>query len=186
MLLSFSVSNFKSFRDEQTLDLRASGLQPAFSWLENAAVEVGKEESALRVKALYGANASGKSNMIAALRLAVNIIGESAQNTKWLSYVKPFSFDGAYLQRPTTFEFTFSAEGHLFRYGFSCNANRVFGEWLFDESIRKARIFERIGQEVKLSKKYFERVDAVTLLKSPDNKIFRTNSLFLSSSMGAS
>lgn len=181
MLLSFSVSNFKSFREEQVLDLTASALQPAFSWLENAAVPVGKDESALRVKAIYGANASGKSNLIKALYAMLRLSVLSAKQPGILSEnVDPFGFDRESKAKPSTFELVFIADGRRYRYGFSVTKEAFVKEWLYDETVRKAKIFARTGQKVSIGKKYFDHPESVALLERGDNALFRKDASFIS------
>jgi AAA15 family ATPase/GTPase len=181
MLLSFSVANFKSFREEQVLDLTASALHPAFSWLENAAVPVGKEESALRVKAIYGANASGKSNLIEALNAMLRISVLSAKEPGILpANVAPFGFDRESKSQSSVFELNFVARGQKYRYGFSVSQQAFEKEWLYDETVRKAKVFVRTGQEVSIGKKYFDNPESVALLERGDNALFRKDASFLS------
>ncbi len=181
MLLSFSVSNFKSFREEQVLDLTASALQPAFSWLENAAVPVGKEESALRVKAIYGANASGKSNLIKALHSMLRLSVLSAKQPDLLpESVAPFGFDQEHKTKPSSFELRFVADEREYRYGFSVTKQAFLEEWLYDETVRKAKVFVRTGQKVSTGKKYFDHPESVALLERGDNALFREDASFLS------
>lgn len=181
MLLSFSVSNFKSFRDEQVLDLTAEAIKPAFSWLENAAVPVGKDEKALRVKAIYGANASGKSNLIKALYAMLRMSIASAKQPGILQEnFAPFGFDRESKSRPSTFELNFVADGQRYRYGFSVTRQAFVEEWLYDETVRKAKVFVRTGQQVRIGKKYFDHTESVALLERGDNALFRADSSFLS------
>lgn len=180
MLLYFSVANFKSFRDEQILDLTASSLQPAFSWLEKATVPVGKEESALRVKALYGANASGKSNLIKALEAMLDIGLTSARRPGMIAWIGGFGFERNSGNSPSNFELEFVTAGRRYRYGFSVDRQKFLGEWLFDETVRKAKIFTRENQRVSIGRKYFDNIDSVTLLERGDNELFRSDSSFLS------
>jgi AAA15 family ATPase/GTPase len=181
MLLSFSVANFKSFKDEQVLDLTASALQPAFSWLENAAVPVGKEEAALRVKAIYGANASGKSNLIKALYAMLRLSLLSAKQSGILAEnIDPFGFDRKHKTEATSFELSFVADGRRYRYGFKVTKETFVGEWLYDETVRKAKIFVRTNQKVSIGKKYFDHTESVALLERGDNELYRKDASFLS------
>lgn len=180
MLLSFSVANFKSFRDEQVLDLTAEAIKPAFSWLENAAVPVGKEEKALRVKAIYGANASGKSNLIKALRTMLTISLFSARKTGLTTRIDGFGFSTSMQNQPSRFELEYLAAGRRYRYGFSADQERFHEEWLYDETVRKAKVFVRTGQQVSIGKKYFDHPESVALLERGDNDLFREDASFLS------
>ncbi|WP_020571555.1 AAA family ATPase [Neolewinella persica] len=181
MLLSFSVANFKSFREEQVLDLTASALQPAFSWLENAIVPVGKGDNALRVKALYGANASGKSNLIKALYAMLSISLLSAKTPGMLpSNVHPYAFAAGNSAEPSSFELVFVADSKRYRYGFSATQQAIVKEWLYDETVRKAKVFERVGQSASIGRKYFDNPESVDILERGDNELFREDASFLS------
>jgi AAA15 family ATPase/GTPase len=181
MLLSFSVANFKSFREEQVLDLTASALHPAFSWLENAAVPVGKEESALRVKAIYGANASGKSNLIEALYTMVGIaLVSSTSKNLTTSSVIPYGFDESFSKKPSRFVVSFETKGKIYEYGLLVDHERIHEEWLYDNTVRKAEVFQRTGMDVKVNKKYFKKLEQVKLLTESENALFREDSTFLS------
>ncbi|MBC6996111.1 ATP-binding protein [Neolewinella lacunae] len=180
MLLSFSVSNFKSFRDEQVLDLKADAIKPAFSWLENAAVAVGKEDKALRVKALYGANASGKSNLIKALRVMLSISLTGGPKPGALAELEGFAFDPELRHSPSTFELEFTTDQRRYRYGFRADMACFQEEWLYDETVRKAKVFVRNGQTVSIGKKFFEHPETVAILERGDNSLFRQETSFLS------
>ena len=180
MLLSFSVSNFKSFREEQLLNLTADNLKPAFSWLENAAVSVGKEESALRVKAIYGANASGKSNLLEALRFMQTISLMSAGTPGLLTELESFRFDSSSPGSCSSFEVIIAVNKKKYRYGIRVDRSMFHEEWLYDETVRKAKIFTRTNQELSINKKYFNRPEELNVLIRGENKLFRKDSSFLS------
>ena len=67
MLLQFNFQNFKSFRDEATLDMSATGI----SEFKHHVVDIGTEK-VLPIAAIYGANASGKSNIIEAFEFMLH------------------------------------------------------------------------------------------------------------------
>ncbi|MGD8214816.1 AAA family ATPase [Aestuariimicrobium sp. Y1814] len=126
-LLSFTVSNHKSVRDEAVLDLTIPGwhtLHPhkGRTWAQ----------SALPVAGIFGPNASGKSNVIDALHYALSAVQASA--TEWLGLpahpYEPFALvpdDGL---RPSRYEFDFVVEGIRHRYGFAMDESGVTGETL--------------------------------------------------------
>ncbi|MCX4747825.1 AAA family ATPase [Kitasatospora sp. NBC_01287] len=117
MLLSFRIANFRSLRDEQDLDLRCV---------------YRKEERALRVAAIYGSNASGKSNVLNALKFMHDAITE--QNREWLHSPGtprvPFLLDEESRSRPTSFAVDFIASGTHYSYGFGIDGSVVTDEWL--------------------------------------------------------
>ena len=89
MLVRFSVGNYKSIANEIALDLRATHIDDQ----ENHVATLGEKEfKILRVAALYGANASGKSNIVEAIAAAKNIIRTSLPPNKSVP-IEPFRLD---------------------------------------------------------------------------------------------
>lgn len=128
MLIAFRVRNFRSIRDEQELTLIRSGrMKPiagkgAERW----------DDTVASVAGLYGSNASGKSNLLHAMRAAKRAILDS--HTDWkpdrgIPYT-PFSFD-ANRAKPTWFEFEIRVDGSRFQYGFEHDGERFLREWLY-------------------------------------------------------
>ncbi|MCY0964859.1 AAA family ATPase [Parathalassolituus penaei] len=132
MLIEFRVTNFRSFKDEQKFSLvRGTGdeLLASNSFTANDANQM----PLLRSAAIYGPNASGKSNFLKALRAMKKIVMESAlkgQRGDRLS-VEPYRLSRATKDKPSEFEATFIAEGIRYQYGFSVTSQRVEDEWLF-------------------------------------------------------
>lgn len=126
MLVEFRVRNFRSFRDEQVLSLVA-GRDATLN--ENCVVE--GRLKLLKAVAIYGANASGKSNLIKALDKMRDIILESAgyKPTEELG-ITPFLLDSGSSQEPSMFEVTFYNEGVRYQYGFEASSKRIEEEWL--------------------------------------------------------
>jgi uncharacterized protein len=139
MLLEFKVKNFRSLRDESTLSLVASSDK---SHLSTNAAQTGIKTipHSLRVAALYGANASGKSNLVRALQLMRGIVVESAnlQPNQTLN-IQPFMLDLETRDQPTEFEITFLLKGVRYQYGFSLTATRIMSEWLLVYKTGKAQ-----------------------------------------------
>lgn len=145
MLISFSVENFRSIRERQTLYL--SAVKTCKEWREeNVAEDCGR--SVLRSAVIYGANASGKTNLFLALErmrtfmLTSIDIDKAAHN---LAY-EPFLLATESLQDPETFEIQFSLEGKVFSYGFGIQATEgnpyqyeVVREWLM-ENVKKHEV----------------------------------------------
>ena len=127
-LLSIKISNYRSFFSEQTLKL------------DNKANS--------NITAIYGPNASGKSNTAKALIFIKEFIINSAdaKNVK-ISY-EPFLLRQGNT-RPTSFELEFIHNNFKMRYGFSFNATKIISEKLVDLSGRKQKvIFSRREQEI--------------------------------------
>ena len=129
MLLSFTVTNFRSFGAEQTLNLLASKRLGPNSASPHCAAVPGTDEHALRLAALYGANGAGKSNLIRALGVLQQLVITGTPPAKPLPY-SPFLLDAESAAKPTSFEIQFIEEGEVFRYGLSYDTHRVHEEWL--------------------------------------------------------
>ena len=142
MLVQFSVSNFRSIKDEVTLSMLAnSGDDEHKDWL----CMVGGE-SLLPAATIYGANAAGKSNILKAMAVAIKLIRYSnvrgINNT--LSDISPFLFDEEMHTQTTRFDFIFVYQGEKYQYGFSANRHMIIEEYLYVyESSEAVRIFER-------------------------------------------
>ena len=132
MLLGFRVANALSFRDEQRLSLVATELNDG-SARPTGIRERGKEISAVPVVALYGANASGKTNVLAALRqMRAAVLG----SLRWFSDQNPvrrvaFALDPTLREEPSFYEIEIVlTDGVRYTYGFEIDDDRVRGEWL--------------------------------------------------------
>lgn len=142
MLLRFRVSNFLSIRDEQELSLIALDAHPDLAM----APVPRSRHSVLPVAAIFGANASGKSNVVHALDFMREAVLESHQRWKPGAGVprKSFLFDDAGRTRSSTFAVDIAVEGVRYEYGFAVDDHRVTEEWLhsFPEG-KPRRLFER-------------------------------------------
>lgn len=132
MLIQFSVANYRSIKENQILSMVAaqdSSLQ------KSNCIATGHPQLPylLRTGVLYGANASGKSNLIAALTFVKNMVESSAVSIRegQTLNITPFCFDPKTINQPSEFEITLIEEGVRYQYGFAVNAHRVIREWLF-------------------------------------------------------
>lgn len=119
MIVSFSVENFRSFRDLQVLGLEAKPLQAGHSGLVTNLARVGERFEVLKSKVIYGANASGKSNLLMAIsffNFAVTLSWNPESMV--LPLAEPFATDPMTNKAPGFFELRLLAEGTLYRYGF--------------------------------------------------------------------
>jgi len=129
MLLRFGCSNYKSINEYQELVMTATSL--ADTQMEPIDFPEGKIK-ALPVIAIYGANASGKTNIIEAMKFACDFVLDSYKgNTKGVerSY---FKLDKNSKQRPSEFDCDVVINGRHYNYGFSLDDETVLEEWLFE------------------------------------------------------
>ena len=162
MLIQFRFKNFKSFKDDSILDLSATKITE----YSDRVVQVGTEKI-LPTAAIYGANASGKSNIIEAFRYMTTYVMESfayggeADDKKSKTRkpkLTPFLFDSISKDAESSFEVYFitSEENSCksYNYGFTLNQNGVVEEWL-NSKAKTAReyksIFYRNSDELDLS-----------------------------------
>ena len=177
MLIQFNFKNFKSFRDEVSLDLSATKITEH----EEHIVEIANDKL-LRVAAIYGANASGKSNVYNAFEYMTYYVLESfkfgdedgRRRKKEEDYQKviPFLFDENSRNQETTFEVFYvdNAEqtGKIYQYGFSLKDSEVVEEWLYSKA-KTARntyrtiFYRKSGEELEMngfSKNHVENIKA--------------------------
>jgi uncharacterized protein len=127
MLLSFSITNFRSFREKQTFSMVASNRHPDHPG--HLAAIPDDENKVLPVAVIYGANGAGKSNLVRALGFLRNLIMQGTEPSKSIGR-RPFLFDQASAGRPTEFEVQFVEGRRVYLYGCRVNDNYVDAEWL--------------------------------------------------------
>ena len=153
MLVNFTFKNFRSFRDEMTLSMEAASIQE----LAGAVVKTCGEDL-LPVAVMYGANSSGKSNVLKALKAMRDVLLSSVKlNPKDKLDAEPFSLDLTSSSEPTSFEIQFTLNGSKFRYGFDYTSEMIISEWLYEKrpGEREFELFLRSGNEFKISKARF-------------------------------
>jgi uncharacterized protein len=144
MLIEFSVSNYLSFCERQTLSMVASGSYRELG--DNTfSTDVPKMPKLLRSSVIYGANASGKSNLIRGALFMWDFILNSAKGQEGdVIDVQPFLLNSRNAADPSIFEMIFIEEGVRYQYGFAATRERVHHEWLVAyPKNRPQRWFER-------------------------------------------
>ncbi len=182
-LQEFSFGNFRSFKDINTLNLAPAKVTSKTNSLDISNIIHNENQSFLKSKAIYGANASGKSNLIKAIVVFLNIIEKSVRDTKVLNMIDSFMLSTETEKEPTFFQVIFWIDNIKYRYGFETNDNEIMSEWLFGTpKIRELPYFIREGKNIiKIDKTNFKEGNKVrNLLSDKENEIFRSNSLFLS------
>ncbi len=177
MLIEFSVGNYRSFRERVTLSMEATGIasQPP-SLDEHNVFAAGANLRLLTSAAIYGANASGKSNIIMALRFMRNFVLTSSRETQSGEpiFVEPFQLSTETEGQPSEFELVFLIEGVQYRYGFAVNAEYVVQEWLYRlGAVRETALFTRDSKQIKVNVRSFREGRGL-------EERTRPNALFLS------
>lgn len=172
MLVEFSVANHLSVRDSVTLSLLASG--KVSEYRAQNVIELA-HNPLLRTAAIYGANASGKSNVLQSLVWMRWFVINSQKETQAGEpiMVQPFKLDVDYAAQPSHFEAIFFIDGVRYRYGFEVSTKMVVKEWLF-RAVKKAEteLFVRVGDAIDVARGFAEGRDFV------ENT--RANALFIS------
>ncbi len=182
MLVQFSLKNFLSFKNKAVLDLTAV---QAYKEHEENLIDYGKEKL-LRVVSVYGANASGKSNLYFAMWFFQRIIRESLNNVEddavaaIEKYYVPFEFEDE-PHGNTEFEVIGIADDFEYRYGFEYNSKCIVTEWMYRKNLRTGRtvtILERTEDTVMFGASvrkecdiYKGQIPAETLALSFFNKL---------------
>jgi hypothetical protein len=178
MLLRFAVSNFRSIRDEQELSLVASQAikDDPQALIETPAL---RKDKALPAALIYGANASGKSNVVEALRFMQRMVLDSQTDFKPDAPLgrPPFRLAPGWPEKESRFDLTFIHEGVRYQYGFSALDDRFGSEWLYSWPNGLSReLLMREGQEFRFGR--FLKGDNHVIAR-----LVRPNSLFLSTSV---
>ena len=133
MLIEFRVKNFRSLRDEQVFSMVASADKEL---LDTHATATGLKAAPhiLHTAAIYGANASGKSNLIKAIQFMRGVVVESAtiiQAGQSYDRLQSFRLDSRTVEEPTEFEVIFLMDGVRYKYGFAMTSKRIVNEYLY-------------------------------------------------------
>jgi hypothetical protein len=138
MLLSFRFVNHRSFRDEQQLNLT-----PVY---DSSRSHPAGDLDALRVAGIFGANASGKSNLVGALAYMSSLVGRSDREVEPGLGIKrqPFRLDPSRAEEPSSYIADLLINEVHYTYGFTLNDDRVIAEWLYSYPKKRRRIiFQR-------------------------------------------
>lgn len=139
MLIRFTVENFSSFKERQEFSL----IPGRGTLKSDHKTKPIKGVSALKTSIIFGANASGKSNLIKAIEFGRELILKGVPSDKRIVYQK-FRLDNDYLKQDSRFEYEIQHKGKNYAYGFILNNDVIKEEWLFEITKKKdIKIFER-------------------------------------------
>jgi AAA15 family ATPase/GTPase len=157
MLIEFSVGNFRSFNAPVTFSMVAANITAKNKALDRNNVFQIKNMSLLKSAAIYGANASGKSNLLAAFGFMRKFVLESTEsNSEDIIPVQPFLLNTGSLNQPSYFEVIFQIEGTRYRYGFEVSKSKVQTEWLYRTKIRESELFWREDDKIEIKSGFKE------------------------------
>lgn len=162
MVLEFRIGNIFSIKDEITVDLQAANIQTKAARELMGNTFTSGDERLLKSVAIYGANASGKSNVLKAIRECVRIIRESHNyNEDSVFGIRPFKFDG-YEGRPSSFYVRFLLDGVEYEYSFTLTSREILTESLYYyPNGRRSQIFSRDERRGPEKAKVYEFQNAI-------------------------
>ena len=176
MLIDFSVENWMSFRDKTTLSMIASAERQHGERVPRLAKYRTK---ALPVAAIYGGNASGKTNLFEALRFAHNMITAGVRPGELIP-IRPFRLDDKMAEKPSSFSFSLLVEGNIFEFSFAATRKVILEERLVKVTSSSEKVlYDRQGSHVdfhpSLAK---DRRLQFVFEGTQDNQLFLTNTVF--------
>ncbi len=172
MLVDFSVENFRSINSPVTFSMERIKLLRERALDCGNIIKTGKKNpELLKSGAIYGANASGKSNLLKAFAYMKHLVSTSAKESQKGDPIpyEPFAFSKDSKVNPSLFEVRFFINEKLYRYGFKTTKEKILAEWLFEN---EKYLFIREGEAVDCAKRFKEGPGL--------EKRTRENSLFLS------
>jgi AAA15 family ATPase/GTPase len=155
MLIQFTVGNYLSFKDKVTLSMEATSIK---EHPENVFVTPDGRYRLLKSVAIYGANASGKSNLMKAMMKMSSFIRLGIQYTSITKLeVIPFKLSKETENTPSFFEIVFLIDNIKYRYGFEIDNDKVYSEWLFEsKKEREKPLFIRENNIIEVFTAYKE------------------------------
>lgn len=177
MLIEFQVANYRSFFEEDGISLVAAPLAGRTEGVRETRFSLAPK--LLPVAAIFGANASGKSNLLRAISFLQGAIEKSFTDATSEGRVPRthFGLTKKGQEDPTLLEISFIADDNLFQYGFSCNDDEFLTEWLYAYPKNKKQVwFERNGQVFSFGPHLKGRNQVISDITRPDT-------LFLSAAM---
>jgi AAA15 family ATPase/GTPase len=183
MLIRFTVSNYLSFSEE----IEFSMIPGKSRNHPHHLIKSGKRNSIdlLKSAVVYGANASGKSNLIKAAAFARKLIVNGVRPKKHIPR-SHFKLDRSYASKPSRFEFEFKLKEKAYAYGFELDTRKIYHEWLYEiTKLSQKMLFERHTDDDNESPLEFGKIpftdkqeqQLLKLMKTRENQLFLTQSI---------
>lgn len=181
MIIDFSFGNYKSFKDIQTLNMTAANITSKYKSLDDNNVFSFNDINLLKSKAIYGPNASGKSNVIAALVTFISIVNRSFKDDEVLIGIENFRLSNGSAVVPTFFQIKFILNNKIYRYGFEADDSKIHSEWLFESKNLKneKKLFVRDGDILEINDKSFKEGKKLILLTTEESKEQSNNKVLI-------
>jgi AAA15 family ATPase/GTPase len=176
MLISFTVANWQSFKEETTFSMLATSEK---QHLERLPYIEKFNKRILPIAAFYGGNASGKTNFCVALEFARDRIVKGSRINEKIS-TKPFLLDSEYSSKPSKFSFVIIVGDKCYEYGFKLTSERIVEEWLIQIlKTTEQELYYRNKERIDLQKSALEKNKDIKFLtgRTRDNQLFLTNTV---------
>jgi AAA15 family ATPase/GTPase len=135
MLVSVNINNFRSIKNEVELDLNASNDKEHPNFLIESSYC-----NLLSATAIYGSNATGKSNLVRGIGTLLTLVKFSFQDVSALSQlIIPFLFDNETSKSASEFDINFIHDNIRYQYGFTADKTKIYSEWLYTFPTKKAQ-----------------------------------------------
>lgn len=167
MLFNFTIGNFRSFADRKTLSMEPASIS---DFSHNVVQK--SQYKFLSSAVVYGANASGKSNLLRGMGVMKRIVVESfdKRSVSEIPY-DPFLLNTDTPNEPTFYEVIFFTENVKYRYGFEADKNTIKSEWLFETKSKTEKpLFLRVQEGIEVMPRFIEGKDLEE--KTRDNALF--------------
>ncbi len=150
MLIRFNFENFLSFKEETEFSMVAGRSQQH----QNHKIISQQEHipSLLRAAAIFGKNASGKSNLVRALMFAKRLVVQGVSKSSNIP-VRPFRLNQEQVKKPSSFRFELLINNRIYDYGFVLNRKEILEEWLIEvRRTTEVPLFTRVKNKITLGK----------------------------------
>jgi AAA15 family ATPase/GTPase len=177
MIIEFTFSNYRSFRDPTTLSMVAANITSEDKSVDqNNQIPILQNLKLLNSAVVYGKNASGKSNLVSAIAFMRQMVLNSSRETQAEEpvHVDTFRLSSETEGKPASFEMVFLIDDKKYRYGFETTTEKIQKEWLYvTPTIKPARLFYREGDMLEINPRSFKEGRGLEQRTRP-------NALFLS------
>lgn len=175
MIVSFSIENWMSFRDPVSFSMVASRERQhgdRIPRIEKYQMRI------LPVAAIYGANASGKTNFFKALNFVRNLVLEGTGPDKLIP-VEPYRLADGYMEKPSRFRIELLIDGTIYEFSFAVTRRAVVEERLVEiTSTSEKTLYNRQGNEPNLHSSLGRKQFLLFAFQGTrDNQLFLTNSV---------
>ena len=180
MILEFCATNYLSIKDELKLSFISTPLKESCSEPNDLFPLEDTDISVVRSAVIYGANASGKSNVLKAFDFFKRFITDSFKNSQAGEAIEVdnFRLNASTVNEPTTLEATFTDGEFIYRYGFEVDRKAIHEEWLYKRACKKRakdiEVFYREGDKTTVHPK------GLLMQEIINKKMVRSNALLLS------